>query len=221
MRMTRCPRAVVCIALAAIPFALVPALSAWSVGPLARLGARLCNVAAAGVAVGATEPAAIAPDLATPESDVAGADELGSRPDETRSSTGSSAAARSRAERPRTAISSPVAARHAVAARNARPNVFVGPESIQRAIPTAGRPTSSWTHRTPDHPAGLLIQSPGALAGVIQPGDILVEAEGRALSSFEELVVTVKQAYERRVKRLSGRLFRKGDLVPVTVEPGW
>jgi hypothetical protein len=49
----------------------------------------------------------------------------------------------------------------------------------------------------------------------------LVEAEGQALRSFEQLLVTVKQAYERRVKRLSGRIFRKGDLVPVTVEPGW
>jgi S1-C subfamily serine protease len=221
MRMTRFPRAIVWIALAAIPFALVPALSAWSIGPLARLGARLCNIAAAGVALGATEALAMAPDLATPAGDVAASDEPGSPPDETRSSTESSSAARSRAERPRTAASGPMVARHSVAARSARPNVFVGPESIQRAIPTAGRPTSSWTQRTPEHPAGLLIQSPGALAGVIQPGDILVEAEGRALSSFEELVVTVKQAYERRVKRLSGRLFRKGDLVPVTVEPGW
>jgi len=114
-----------------------------------------------------------------------------------------------------------MAARRTSSARSARPNVFVGPDSIKRAIPTSGRPTSAWTHRTPEHPAGLLIQSPGALAGVIQPGDILVEAEGRAIGSFEELVVTVKEAYERRVKRLSGRLFRKGDLVPVTVEPGW
>ena len=88
-------------------------------------------------------------------------------------------------------------------------------------LPVGGRPTSAWTDRTLQHPAGLLIQSPGALTGVIEPGDILVEAEGQPLSSFEQLVVTVKQAYERRAKRLSGRLFRKGDLVVLTVEPGW
>jgi hypothetical protein len=114
-----------------------------------------------------------------------------------------------------------MATRRVTTARRARPNVFVGPESIKRAIPVSGRPTSSWIDRTQEHPAGLLIQSPGALAGVIEPGDILVEAEGQPLRSFEELVVTVKQAYERRVKRLSGRLFRNGDWVPVTVEPGW
>jgi S1-C subfamily serine protease len=56
---------------------------------------------------------------------------------------------------------------------------------------------------------------------VIEPGDILFEAEGQPIGSFEQLVVTVKQAYERRVKRLTGRIFRRGDLVPVTVEPGW
>jgi hypothetical protein len=102
-----------------------------------------------------------------------------------------------------------------------RPHVFVGPESIQRAIPAPGRPTSSWTNRTAEHPAGLLIQTPGALTGVIEPGDILFEAEGQPLGSFEQLVITVKQAYERRVKRLSGRIFRRGNLVPVIVEPGW
>jgi len=102
-----------------------------------------------------------------------------------------------------------------------RPHVFVGPDSIQRAIPAPGRPTSSWTNRTAEHPAGLLIQTPGALTGVIEPGDILFEAEGQPIGSFEQLVITVKQAYERRVKRLSGRIFRRGALVPVTVEPGW
>ena len=109
----------------------------------------------------------------------------------------------------------------ATSAMAGQTSVFVGPDSIQRAIPVTGRPTSSWTNRTVEHPAGLLIQTPGALAGVIEPGDILVEAEGQALGSFEQLIVTVKQAYERRVKRLSGRLFRKGDFLPVTVEPGW
>jgi S1-C subfamily serine protease len=67
----------------------------------------------------------------------------------------------------------------------------------------------------------LLIQSAGSLTGVIEPGDILVEAEGQPLGSFEQLLVTVRQAYERRATRLSGRLYRKGDLLPVTVEPGW
>jgi len=112
-------------------------------------------------------------------------------------------------------------ARRSATGWRGRPNLFVGPDSIQLAIPVAGRPTSSWTNRTGEHPAGLLIQSPGALRGVIEPGDILVEAEGQPLGSFEQLLATVRQAYERKAKRLSGRLFRKGDLVTLTVEPGW
>jgi S1-C subfamily serine protease len=128
---------------------------------------------------------------------------------------------RAHSDRPSVAAFGLTAAWRGATARRTRPSVFVGPDSIQRAIPSESRPTSSWTNRTAEHPAGLLIQSPGALSGVIEAGDILVEAEGQALGSFEQLLVTVKEAYERRAKRLSGRLFRRGDLVAVTVEPGW
>ncbi len=210
----------VLLVLAAIPFVLIPVGSAWSVRPLAQIAARWCDVALAGITFDVNrETAPRAPERTA---GVESAD--GPREESTLSGpplTPSPAGLRARNERAAPPTAGPTARRRALISPHARANVFVGPDSIQRAIPVGGRPTSSWTHHTPEHPAGLLIQSPGALAGVIEPGDILVEAEGQALRSFEQLLVTVKQAYERRVKRLSGRIFRKGDLVPVTVEPGW
>jgi hypothetical protein len=200
--------------LAAVPFVLVPVASAWSVRPLAQVGARWCARAVAGLSF-AHDADRGAPSLTDPEAEAGKPTPLSHTPH-----PAPSHGTEGRHERP-TMPGTGLTASRRPGMRRARPNVFVGPESIQRAIPLTGRPTSAWTNRTPEHPAGLLIQSPGALAGVIEPGDILIEAEGQAIGSFEQLIVTVKQAYERRVKRLSGRLFRKGDIVPVIVEPGW
>jgi hypothetical protein len=205
---------------AAIPFVLLPAALAWSVGPIARTGARWCQVACdvlafrtADTEVAPLEESGAVVSAEAPADGHAHSDHPSFAP-----STGG---IRTPSHRPSEATTArPTAAKRPIA-RRASPNVFVGPESIQRAIPVAGRPTSAWTNRTPEHPAGILIQSPGALRGVIEPGDILVEAEGQPIGNFEQLVVTVRQAYERRATRLSGRLFRRGDLVPVTVEPGW
>jgi len=234
-------RRVTLFAAAAIPFALVPVLLTWSIAPVARAGARWCHLLADDLPF-AAEPNAPA---ARPESDASG--ESGDRPKDEAAPTGDpggsmsgDAVAQPSAARPERVDRRAARPTYRAAANGAsiasiagsfggdhraqagkRPHVFVGPESIQRAIPAPGRPTSSWTNRTADHPAGLLIQTPGALTGVIEPGDILFEAEGQPIGSFEQLVVTVKQAYERRVKRLSGRIFRRGAFVPVTVEPGW
>ena len=204
---------------AAIPFVLVPAALAWSVGPIARTGARWCHVAC-DVLSFRREEAAVAPIEERAAGAPAESPADGDTPADHASFAPSTSGFRTPSRPSEASRSRPTAAKRQVARRSSS-NVFVGPDSIQRAIPVAGRPTSAWTHRTPEHPAGLLIQSPGALGGVIEPGDILVEAEGQPLGNFEQLLVTVRQAYERRAKRLSGRLFRKGDLVPVTVEPGW
>jgi hypothetical protein len=217
-RMIRTPHRLALFVAAAIPFVLLPATLAWSVGPLARMGARWCNLALDSVSFGAE----IGDAVATTDENALPAPPF-EEPTKLRDESPAVAppGARPSSRRP-SAVSEPgMTASTRPGPRRARPNVFVGPESIQRAIPVGGRPTSAWTSRTLQHPAGLLIQSPGALTGVIEAGDILVEAEGQPLNSFEQLVVTVKQAYERRATRLSGRLFRKGDLVPVTVEPGW
>jgi hypothetical protein len=210
-------RLVVIFAITAIPLAVVQIGLAWSVGPIARTGARALRAFANGLPGGddvagaemAVEraPAEVEPRLAE---DAPPLEEMSILPGGRRRMPGL----------PPPSSIAKIAERNPVA-RRARPSVFVGPESIKRAIPAASRPTSTWTERTAQHPAGLLIQSPGSLRGVIEPGDILVEAEGQTLGSFEQLITAVKQAYERREKRLSGRIYRRGDFVPVTVEPGW
>jgi S1-C subfamily serine protease len=108
-----------------------------------------------------------------------------------------------------------------IAARRGARRIHVGPDLVRRAIPASGRPAASWTDRGADHPAGMMIASPGALAGTIQPGDIVFEAEGRSLASFEQLVAIVGQAYQKRAKIVSGRLWRRGEAWTITVEPGW
>jgi hypothetical protein len=221
MRMILFARRLALFVAAAVPFVLLPVGAAWSVGPLARVGARWCSFLATDFS-GRADPGQV-PAPSEENAGVASAEP----PTDERTPLGKEAHApsapvvRARNERPDLRISRSMVQNRATTVERARPHVFVGPDSIQRAIPMTGRPTSSWTNRTSEHPAGLLIQSPGVLRGVIEAGDILVEAEGQALSSFEQLIVTVRQAYERRVTRLSGRLFRKGDLLPVTVEPGW
>jgi hypothetical protein len=226
MRMILTARPLALLVAAAIPFVLLPVGSAWSVGPLARMGARWCELALDGLSLGApmghaaamSEENAAAENVAAEPADPP-TDEQAPLANEQRAAPRSGM--RASRERPSEAATSKSSGAKRAADQRARSNVFVGPDSIKRAIPVTGRPTSAWTNRTVEHPAGLLIQSPGALRGVIEPGDILVEAEGQMLGSFEQLLATVRQAYERRAKRLSGRLFRRGDMVPVTVEPGW
>jgi S1-C subfamily serine protease len=108
-----------------------------------------------------------------------------------------------------------------IAARRGVHRIHVGPDMVRRALPVAARPVASWTDRGQDRPAGMMISSPGALAGTIQVGDILFEAEGRPFASFEHLVAIVGQAYQRRAKIVSGRLWRRGEVWTITVEPGW
>jgi len=222
MRMILPARRLALFVAAALPFVLLPMGLTQSVGPLARVGAGWCHLVLPDLSSPADSGHNQAPShaIAPLASADPSTDEQASLCSERHAPSPSGLRARSD-RREEASTSGSTAAKRAASGRRARSNVFVGPDSIQRAIPVAGRPTSSWTGRTLEHPAGLLIQSPGALSGVIEAGDILIEAEGQPLGSFEQLLATVRQAYERRVKRLSGRLFRKGDLVALTVEPGW
>ena len=229
------PRRLALFVLAAAPYAALPYAQARSVEALARAGAYLCRWLLAAEAAGRPPPLdSGAAQTGYGESMFDGHRGVASSMQDSEPGTSAGHLTEEDSDRisgsssPSTLPTLPVRAAHAsrgapkaVAKSRGRASIFVGADSVRRAIPAAGRPTSVWIDRTPQHPAGLVIQSPGALAGVIEPGDILFEAEGQTLASFEQLIVTVKQAYERRAARLSGRVFRRGDLVPVTVEPGW
>jgi hypothetical protein len=99
--------------------------------------------------------------------------------------------------------------------------IFIGPTLVQKSVPLAARPRVAFVERGEGHPAGLAFQSVGALVGTIQPRDILIEAEGQPITGLELLVSVVGKSYEHRAKYLSGRLWRRGELFAVTVEPGW
>lgn len=185
----------VAIALAmVVPFAILPPLTAWSADRLAKVGAARWRTLSSGfeMVLGPQE---------WPQEGRDQSPDVAVAPVFATTRVGGDRASVPRARRPR--------------------RIFVGPEMIRRAIPASARPRSTWTDRSGDRPAGMLIQSPGVLSGTIVPGDVLFEAEGRPIASFEQLVAIVGQAYQRKSKYLSGRLYRKGETWAVTVEPGW
>jgi hypothetical protein len=183
-----------------VPFAILPPLTAWSADRLAKAGAARWRKLSSGLELALGAPKECAAEGRTPSDDVGAA--IDSPPP-------SFTTARSSGER-------------ASVPRARRPHrIFVGPSLIRRAIPPSARPKSTWTDRSGDRPAGMLIQSPGVLSGTIVPGDVLFEAEGQPITSFEQLVAIVGQAYQRKAKYLTGRLDRKGETWAVTVEPGW
>jgi hypothetical protein len=206
MRMSSFSRRLALFFAAAIPFVALPRVLVWSVGPLARTAARWCRVAVPDLSFPPLSsphrppnPEGISPDGRGLHDD----DTLGPRANGAASladdvpllpspGVGAIANRKTSKQRANPRLLAPPGA--------GRAHLFVGPESIQRAIPMDGRPTSAWTARTDEHPAGLLIQSPGALRGVIESGDILVEAEGQPRSSLEHLVATVRQSYEKRAR---------------------
>jgi hypothetical protein len=99
--------------------------------------------------------------------------------------------------------------------------IFVGPELVRQATAPAARPRAQFVARSEQHPAGVAFQSAGALEGTVRAGDILVQAEGQPIVNFEQLVAVVGNAYERRARYVTGRLWRRGETYDVTVEPGW
>jgi hypothetical protein len=110
---------------------------------------------------------------------------------------------------------------HRVAKAAPRKRIFVGPDLVQKATAPAARPRAQFVARSEQHPAGVAFQSAGALEGTVRTGDILVQAEGQPIASFEQLVAIVGKSYERRTKYVTGRLWRRGETYDVTVEPGW
>jgi S1-C subfamily serine protease len=191
-----------------VPLALVPVLASVSVGFLARRGAALLwslgtKVPRPSLALeGALESTPSEVWLPTFSDDPTGARQ--------------SAVVRAAEPRARSGFHP-----ESVTARRGSHRIHVGPDLIRRALPASGRPAASWTNRTQDHPAGMLISNPGALSGTISVGDVVFEAEGRSFESFEELVAIVGQAYQRRAKIVTGRLWRRGEPWTLTVEPGW
>ena len=71
---------------------------------------------------------------------------------------------------------------------------------------------------TPDHPAGLLVHGWGAAGTGLRDGDIIVSMGGRTPSSVEDVIGAVAGAYRHKVYAVSGRIWRGGETIDVSVE---
>jgi len=185
------------LAIGAMPFVLIPSASSAVVDLIARRVASWL-----GAMVPIRRPAAVVEDMRG----------LADRADDpaiaTSGSDGQAPGLRPRAN---------MATRQARVARVIR----VGPQVVRSAIPPGGRPSAVWSESDAGKPPGVRFTAVGALGAFVRPGDILVEAEGRPLHDFADLIATVGHAYERREKFVTGRLWRAGALWWVVVEPGW
>jgi hypothetical protein len=105
----------------------------------------------------------------------------------------------------------------AVVASKPRP-LFVSAASVLELAKSAVRPRGSFVAQTPQHPAGLRLVGVGALGIGVQDGDILIDAMGMAPRSSGELIGAIIEARARRVRTLSGTLWRSGQTFAITVE---
>src|SRR5262245_47979204 len=151
-------RAWVLFVAALSPLVFLPILLSTSVDPLARVGATLLGRLRMSVPSIAGADAPRAP-LAAGEPFASVAPEPEARRQIERRA---SDASRSRGRR-----------RFAPAGRNDARRIYVGADSIRRAVPASGRPIAAWVNGGDEHPAGLIISQPGALSGMIRAGDIL------------------------------------------------
>ena len=121
---------------------------------------------------------------------------------------------RARSDRPSVASLGWTASKRATSMRGARdPACSSDPTPSSVPFPSANRPTSSWTNRTADHPAGLLIQSGRIRSPAqIETGRHLGRGRRSAARQLRTALVTVRQAYERRATRLSGATLSRKEI---------
>jgi len=112
----------------------------------------------------------------------------------------------------RTPKSRPAATPGAVSA------LFVPQAKVLALAQTAARPRGSFVTATSEHPAGLLLSGVDGLGIGVNDGDILIEALGVTPRSPGQIIALVVQARARKAQFLSGVLWRRGQLLRITVE---
>jgi hypothetical protein len=96
--------------------------------------------------------------------------------------------------------------------------LFVSAQSVLRLSRSAGQPSGSFVPRSEQHPAGIRLVGVAALGIGVQDGDILVDAMGIPARARGEIIGAIIEARARRVKALSGTLWRAGQTFTITVE---
>jgi hypothetical protein len=122
-------------------------------------------------------------------------------------------------------VDAPLAAGKAGAGRAAHPALgtkpkalFVSAQSVLRLSKSAAQPSGTFIARTEQHPAGIRLAGVAALGIGVQDGDILVDAMGIPARARGEIIGAIIEARARRVKALSGTLWRAGQTFTITVE---
>lgn len=109
--------------------------------------------------------------------------------------------------------------RPASSAAIAKPQaVFVSAQSVLRLSRSAAQLSGSFVPRSQQHPAGIRLTGVAALGIGVQDGDILVDAMGIPARARGEIIGAIIEARARRVKALSGTLWRAGQTFTITVE---
>jgi hypothetical protein len=96
--------------------------------------------------------------------------------------------------------------------------LFVSAASVLQLAKTAARPQGTFVAQGPEHPAGLRLVGVAGLGIGVQDGDILIDALGVTPRSSGEIIGAIIQARARRVRYLSGTLWRRGQTFRITVE---
>lgn len=96
--------------------------------------------------------------------------------------------------------------------------LFVSQATVLALSRTAARPQGSFVGQTPEHPAGLLLSGVSALGIGVSDGDILTEALGVTPRSAGQIIALVLEARARKAHFLTGTLWRRGQVLRITVE---
>jgi hypothetical protein len=96
--------------------------------------------------------------------------------------------------------------------------LFVSRAKVLALAQSAARPQGSFVPQTIDHPAGLRLTGVGGLGIGVSDGDILIEALGVTPRSAGQIIALVLQARAQKVPVLSGALWRRGQILRITVE---
>ncbi len=95
--------------------------------------------------------------------------------------------------------------------------VFVSARRVLQIARSGQRPGGSQVAAGPGRPAGVRLTGVGALGVGLRDGDVLTHAAG-APASEGQVIGAVVRAHARKAKSMSGRIWRDGEFLNLTVE---
>ena len=100
-------------------------------------------------------------------------------------------------------------------------HLFVARATVERLIRSGGRPSGRAVDASEDRPSGILVLEPAQLRGLLMPGDVITQVQGRSVRSVEDLVLAVGDAQKAAARVVTGAFWRRGELWSVAVAAPW